>query len=31
MEIDYKYVLQVRPFAYLPFPLAAYVIYTLIA
>lgn len=23
MEVDYKYVLQVRPFAYLPFPLAA--------
>lgn len=22
MEIDYKYVLQVRPYAYLPFPLA---------
>jgi hypothetical protein len=27
MEIDYKYVLQVRPFAYLPFPLAALVFY----
>lgn len=27
MEIDYKYVLQVRPFAYLPFPLAAFVLY----
>jgi hypothetical protein len=23
MEVDYKYVLQVRPYAYLPFPLAA--------
>eukprot|EP00596_Hydrurales_sp_CCMP1899_P011146 CAMPEP_0119051916 /NCGR_PEP_ID=MMETSP1177-20130426/73376_1 /TAXON_ID=2985 /ORGANISM="Ochromonas sp, Strain CCMP1899" /LENGTH=124 /DNA_ID=CAMNT_0007031287 /DNA_START=363 /DNA_END=737 /DNA_ORIENTATION=+ len=22
MEVDYKYVLQVRPYAYLPFPLA---------
>lgn len=29
MEIDYKYVLQVRPFAYLPFPLAAFVLYNL--
>lgn len=27
MEVDYKYDLQVRPFAYLPFPLAAYTIY----
>jgi len=26
MEVDYKYVLQVRPFAYLPFPLAAIVL-----
>ena len=23
MEIDFKWVLQVRPYAYLPFPLAA--------
>lgn len=29
MEIDYKYVLQVRPFAYLPFPLAGIVLYNL--
>jgi hypothetical protein len=28
MEIDYKYVLQVRPFAYLPFPVAALVLYS---
>jgi hypothetical protein len=27
MEIDYKYQLQVRPFAYLPFPLAAWNLY----
>lgn len=27
MEVDYKYRLQVRPYAYLPFPLAAYTIY----
>ena len=27
MEVDYKYVLQVRPFAYLPFPLAAYALW----
>jgi hypothetical protein len=27
MEIDYKYVLQVRPYALLPFPLAAAVLY----
>ena len=27
MEVDYKYVLQVRPYAYLPFPLAAWVAY----
>jgi hypothetical protein len=26
MEVDYKYVLQVRPYAYLPFPLAAAVV-----
>mmetsp|Transcript_22541 Transcript_22541/g.32389 ORF Transcript_22541/g.32389 Transcript_22541/m.32389 type:complete len:199 (-) Transcript_22541:96-692(-) len=26
MEVDYKYVLQVRPYAYLPFPLAAIVL-----
>ena len=26
MEVDYKYKLQVRPFAYLPFPLAAAVL-----
>lgn len=31
MEIDYKYVLQVRPFAYLPFPLAGWVIYKYVA
>jgi hypothetical protein len=29
MEIDYKYVLQVRPFAYLPFPLGVLVGYYL--
>lgn len=29
MEIDYKYVLQVRPYAYLPFPLAGWVFYNL--
>jgi hypothetical protein len=28
MEVDYKYVLQVRPYAYLPFPLAAAAIAT---
>ena len=28
MEIDYKYVLQVRPYAYLPFPLAGIVLYS---
>jgi hypothetical protein len=27
MEVDYKYRLQVRPYAYLPFPLAAYTLY----
>lgn len=27
MEVDYKYRLQVRPYAYLPFPLAAAAIY----
>jgi hypothetical protein len=27
MEVDYKYQLQVRPYAYLPFPLAAYTLY----
>eukprot|EP01033_Poteriospumella_lacustris_P010634 gene10634-7566_t len=27
MEVDYKYKLQVRPFAYLPFPLSIYAIY----
>ena len=27
MEVDYKYKLQVRPYAYLPFPLAIYSIY----
>lgn len=27
MEVDYKYKLQVRPFAYLPFPISAYAIY----
>jgi hypothetical protein len=27
MEVDFKYVLQVRPFAYLPFPMAAYNLY----
>jgi len=27
MEVDFKYVLQVRPFAYLPFPIAAYNLY----
>ncbi len=27
MEVDYKYKLQVRPYAYLPFPLAGYTIY----
>ena len=30
MEIDYKYVLQVRPFAYLPFPLAGMVFYNVL-
>jgi len=30
MEIDYKYVLQVRPFAYLPFPLGLLVGYHLL-
>lgn len=29
-EVDYKYVLQVRPYAYLPFPLAAGVLGTLL-
>lgn len=29
MEVDYKYVLQVRPFAYLPFPLSALALYQL--
>jgi len=29
MEVDYKYKLQVRPYAYLPFPLAAFVLYRL--
>lgn len=28
MEVDYKYQLQVRPFAYLVFPLSGYVFYT---
>ena len=28
MEVDSQYVLQVRPFAYLPFPLAAAALYT---
>lgn len=27
MEVDYKYNLQVRPFAYLPFPLAGWAVY----
>lgn len=27
MEVDYKYVLLVRPFAYLPFPMAMYNLY----
>jgi hypothetical protein len=27
MEVDYRYVLQVRPFAYLPFPLGLWIIY----
>ena len=27
MEVDYKYKLQVRPYAYLPFPLAGYALY----
>ncbi len=27
MEVDFKYNLQVRPYAYLPFPLAAYALY----
>ena len=27
MEVDYKYKLQVRPYAYLPFPLAAWALY----
>jgi hypothetical protein len=31
MELDYKNVLQVRPFAYLPFPLAAFVLYTVLS
>lgn len=26
-EVDYKYVLQVRPYAYLPFPLAGYALF----
>lgn len=30
MEIDYKCKLQVRPFAYLPFPLAGLVLYNLV-
>ena len=28
MEVDYKYKLQVRPYAYLPFPLAAWALYS---
>ena len=31
MEIDYKYVLQVRPFAFLPFPLALVAIYSAVS
>lgn len=31
MEVDYKYALQVRPYAYLPFPLAAYVLWQKLA
>jgi hypothetical protein len=27
MEVDYKYKLQVRPYAYLPFPLGGYALY----
>lgn len=27
MEVDYKYKLQVRPYAYLPFPLAGWAVY----
>ena len=29
MEVDFKYKLQVRPYAYLPFPLALLVLYYL--
>ena len=28
MELDYKYVLQVRPYAYLPFPLSVATLYS---
>ena len=31
MEVDFKYQLQVRPYAYLPFPLAAYTLYNYFA